>query len=77
MVATQKQSNCLKIVKQYEKRKPTLLQQLTFNNEELDKVQKSLEDYMETKRKAFPRFYFLSNDELIDVLANSQNMDVI
>jgi dynein heavy chain len=32
---------------------------------------------METKRRAFPRFYFLSNDELIDVLANSQNMDVI
>jgi dynein heavy chain len=32
---------------------------------------------METKRKAFPRFYFLSNDELIDILANSQNMDVV
>lgn len=32
---------------------------------------------METKRRAFPRFYFLSNDELIDILANSQNLDII
>lgn len=32
---------------------------------------------MEEKRTKFPRFYFLSNDELIDILANSQNIDVI
>jgi dynein heavy chain len=32
---------------------------------------------MEEKRIKFPRFYFLSNDELIDILANSQNMNVI
>jgi dynein heavy chain len=58
-------------VKQSEKKRPTLLQQLQQYNDELDYVQKALEDYMETKRKAFPRFYFLSNDELIDILANS------
>jgi dynein heavy chain len=32
---------------------------------------------MELKRTAFPRFYFLSSDELIDILANAQNLDII
>jgi len=32
---------------------------------------------MELKRTAFPRFYFLSDDELIDILANSSQYDVI
>jgi len=40
-------------------------------------VQKRLEDYMELKRKAFPRFYFLSFEDLIQILSNSENKDVI
>lgn len=48
---------------------PGLLEALKRNNAHLDQILKCLEAYLETKRVAFPRFYFLSNDELLDVLA--------
>jgi dynein heavy chain len=44
-----------------------VLASLVESNRQLDTIQKSLEDYLETKRVAFPRFYFLSNDELLEV----------
>ena len=45
---------------------------------DLEKEQKSLEfcekalsEYMESKKRAFPRFYFVSTAELLDILSNS------
>ncbi|OQR82552.1 dynein heavy chain [Achlya hypogyna] len=52
---------------------PGIKETLTQHNAHLDRIQKSLEDYLETKRMAFPRFYFLSNDELLEILAQSKN----
>jgi len=54
-----------------------LLSTLQQWNDALDKIQKSLEDYLETKRMAFPRFYFLSNDELLEILAQTRNVQAV
>jgi dynein heavy chain len=67
MKKVDKAKNCLKFVKQF----PVTLEELKKNNTILDDCNKKLEDYMNQKRTEFPRFFFLSNDELIDILANS------
>jgi dynein heavy chain, axonemal len=40
-------------------------------SDRLDNCQKSLSDYLDTKRCSFPRFFFISDDELLSVLGNA------
>lgn len=54
-----------------------LLEILNRINDELDVMQRALEQYLETKRNVFPRFYFISNDDLLEILANSRRPEML
>jgi dynein heavy chain len=42
-------------------------------NKGFDCILKSLETYLETKRSLFPRFFFISNEELLQLLAEQKD----
>lgn len=50
----------------------TMLSDLKTLSDQLDKRQKSLSDYLDTKRNFFARFYFLSDDDLLSILGSSE-----
>lgn len=55
---------------------PNRLNDLQNISEGLEKCQKSLNDYLDSKRNAFPRFFFISDDELLSILGNSDPLCV-
>ena len=46
-------------------------------NDMMDRITKSLEAYLEEKRMDFPRFYFISNEELLQLLAKQQEIEQV
>ena len=56
---------------------PGLYNKLKECNKSLAVVQKGLDRFLEQKRQGFPRFYFLSNDDLLAILAENNNPLVV
>ncbi|CAM39593.2 putative dynein heavy chain [Leishmania braziliensis MHOM/BR/75/M2904] len=51
-----------------------LLDHLREANRLLEEVQRGLNDYLAEKRQTFPRFYFLSDEELLEILSQAKEV---
>ncbi|VDN25471.1 unnamed protein product [Dibothriocephalus latus] len=57
--------------------RPHLYERLEKIQGELTLCEKALTEYLETKRLAFPRFYFVSPTDLLDILANGTEPELV
>jgi dynein heavy chain 1 len=62
---------------------PLILEVLAFEEiqrtldklaEMLTKIQKALGEYLERQRAAFPRFYFVGDEDLLEIIGNSKDL---
>ncbi|EKX39469.1 hypothetical protein GUITHDRAFT_160010 [Guillardia theta CCMP2712] len=54
-----------------------ILEKLPGMINQLERCQKALSDFLEEKRSKFPRFYFIGDDDLLEILGQSKNPTVI
>lgn len=56
---------------------PGIRDKLPQMAQQLDVCQRALADFLEEKRSQFPRFYFLGDDDLLEILGQARNPAVI
>lgn len=56
---------------------PQLVERLNTMVDQLERCQKALADFLEEKRSRMPRFYFIGDEDLLEILGQSQNPAVI
>ena len=57
--------------------KGDLLERIKHANKTMEEINRLLLEYVESKQKAFPRFYFLGSEEILKMLSNPQRLDGI
>lgn len=57
--------------------KPGLFENLEVLQKDLTVCEKALAEYLETKRLAYPRFYFISSADLLDILSNGNQPELV
>ena len=43
----------------------------------LSKIQKALGEYLERERSSFPRFYFVGDEDLLEIIGNSKDVRLL
>lgn len=57
--------------------KSGLIPMLEDLEKQLVLCEKALSDYLETKRLIYPRFYFVSSADLLDILSNGNQPEMV
>lgn len=72
MAQVDSNKNCIAISKI-----ENIVEDMTEANVTIEKVQKGLKDYLETKRLYFPRFFFLNDADLLSILAETKDPTLV